>query len=68
MRVEASFTRWGERASSTLSQSARYFEQAWGRGREGGRERGREAGRKQTWKEGALIPTECSSVRHDGKK
>ena len=54
MRVEASFTRWGERASSTLSQSARYLEQAWERGRdggregwrEGGRERGRERGRK----------------------
>ena len=67
MRVEASFTRWGERASSTLSQSARYFEQAWGRGREGGREGGRK-GREQTWKEGALIPTEWSSVCYDGKK
>jgi len=29
MRVEASFTRWGETASSTLSQSARYLEQAY---------------------------------------
>ena len=45
MRVEASFTRWGERASSTLSQSARYLEQAWERGRDGGREGGREGRR-----------------------
>jgi len=28
MRVEASFTRWGETASSTLSQSARYIFEA----------------------------------------
>ena len=53
-------------------------------GREGGRERGREEytvlnnslqitcilwnPQEQTWKEGALIPTECSSVCHRGKK
>ena len=37
IRTEASFTRWGERASSTLSQSARYLEQAWEGRSEGGR-------------------------------
>ena len=130
MRVEASFTRWGEESivhTVTVCKVLRAGlgeregwregrrEGEWERGREGwregGRERGRERGRKgrreggrerreggreggrergreeytvlnnslqitcilwnpqeQTWKEGALIPTECSSVRHDGKK